>query len=156
MTKLRSLSLTLRRIYEVNGVLVASPRSLTETYGPAIFLIPIWNQYEGAGAGLVRTTNSVACWHHSLQSLFMSQYPTIWTFLYGILSDCQLHKTAFVQASAGTVNQGKKTYRDLKARMVRVVNAAERGEAGGGKCTGAQAIAWGPGNIWGARLAEKL
>jgi hypothetical protein len=30
-----------------------------ENYGPAIFPIAVWNQYESAGDGIARTTNSV-------------------------------------------------------------------------------------------------
>ena len=92
-----------------------------DNYGSAIFPIPVWNQYQSAGDGIARTTNSVEVWHHSLQSLFMCQHPTLWTFITGVLHDCQLNKAAYLQTAAGNVHIGKKKYRDLKARVATAV-----------------------------------
>jgi hypothetical protein len=90
-----------------------------ENYAPAIFPIHIWNQFDSAGEGIARTTNSVEGWHHSLQALFMCKHPTVWSFLAGIQRDSQLNKAAYLQASTGIVHIGKKRYRDLKARVMR-------------------------------------
>ena len=92
-----------------------------ENYAPAIFPIPTWNQHGAAGDGVARTTNSVEGWHHSLQALFMCQHPTMWTFLAGMERDTQLTKAAYLQAATGEVHLGKKTYRDLRARVQRAV-----------------------------------
>lgn len=94
-----------------------------EHYAAAIFPPPLWNQYESAGEGIARTTNSVEGWHHSLQSLFMCHHPTVWTFLEGIYRDCHMSKAAYLQATTGVVNASKKTYRDLKTRVGRTVAA---------------------------------
>jgi hypothetical protein len=99
-----------------------------DNYGPAIFPIPTWNQFDVAGEGIARTTNSVEGWHHSLQALFMCQHPTMWTFLAGIQRDCQLSKASYLQATTGVVHVGKKTYRDLKARVQRAVGAYGRSD----------------------------
>ena len=94
-----------------------------ENYGSAIFPIPVWNQYDSAGESIARTTNSVEGWHHSLQSLFMCQHPSMWTFLAGIERDCNLSKAAYLQSTTGVVNVGRKKYRDLKNRVQRAVAA---------------------------------
>jgi len=94
-----------------------------DNYGPAIFPIPLWNKFDSAGEGIARTTNSVEGWHHSLQALFMCQYPTMWTFLTGLERDSQMSKAAYLQAATGHQNVGKKRYRDLKARVARAVAA---------------------------------
>jgi hypothetical protein len=94
-----------------------------EHYGPSIFPIKFWNHFEAAGEGIARTTNSVEGWHHSLQSLFMCQHPTMWTFLDGIQRDSQLNKAAYLQCTSGVVHVGRKKYRDLKARVERTVAA---------------------------------
>jgi len=94
----------------------------TINYGPAIFPVPMWNQHESAGEGVARTTNSVEGWHHSLQSIFMCQHPTLWTFLAGINQDCQLSKAAYLQSTTGVRQLGKKKYRDLKERVTRAVS----------------------------------
>lgn len=99
----------------------------TATYGPAIFPVPLWNQHESAGEGVARTTNSVEGWHHSLQSIFMCQHPTLWTFIDGIHKDCQLSKAAYLQSTTGVRQQGKKKYRDLRERVSRAV--AEYGQS---------------------------
>ena len=92
-----------------------------DNYGTAIFPIPLWNQYESAGDGIARTTNSVEGWHFSLQCLFMCQHPTMWTFLTGLQRDCQVAKAGLLQAASGSQNIGKKKFRDLKDRVARAV-----------------------------------
>ena len=94
-----------------------------ENYSAAVFPLPLWNQFESAGEGIARTTNSVEGWHHSLQAIFMCQHPTMWTFLSGIHRECSMSKAAYLQATTGAVHVGKKTYRDLKARVMRAVAA---------------------------------
>ena len=92
-------------------------------YAPPVFPIAVWNQYESAGDGIARTTNTVEGWHHSLQSLFMCQHPTMWTFLAGLERDCSLNKAAYLQATTGLVQVGRKRYRDLKDKVSRAVAA---------------------------------
>jgi len=92
-----------------------------DNYGPAIFPIPVWNPFNSAGDGIARTTNTVECWHYSLQSLFMCQHPTVWTFFAGIARDCSLYKAAYLESTTGVVTVGKKQYRDLIERVTRAV-----------------------------------
>ena len=90
-------------------------------YADAIFPIPLWNQYQWAGEGIARTTNTVEGWHHGLQSLFMCKHPMMWIFLAGIQRDCSLNKAAYLQSTSGVVHQGKKKYRETKSRVARAV-----------------------------------
>jgi hypothetical protein len=92
-----------------------------DRYAAAIFPAEVWNKYEMASEGVARTTNAVEGWHYSLQSLFMCHHPTLWTFLAGLERDCHMSVAAYLQASAGAINVGRKTYRDLKQRVMRVV-----------------------------------
>jgi hypothetical protein len=92
-------------------------------YGPAIFPIARWNQYESALDGIARTTNSVEGWHYSLQSLFLCQHPTMWTFLQGLERDSSLNKAAYLQTTTGVAHPVKKRYRDLKDKATRAVMA---------------------------------
>lgn len=90
-------------------------------YGNPIFAIEVWNQFGAAGDGIARTTNSVEGWHYSLQSLFMSHHPNLWTFLTGLERDCHLSRAAYLQSVTGQVAVGRKKYRDLKERVARTV-----------------------------------
>ena len=99
-----------------------------ENYGQAIFPVPLWNQYNSAGEGIARTTNSVEGWHHSLQSLFMCQHPNMWTFLDGLRRDCEINKAAYLQHATGAQHLGRKKYRDLKYRVTRAVERYDRAD----------------------------
>jgi hypothetical protein len=90
-------------------------------HAAAVFPIPVWNQFNAAGEGIARTTNSVEGWHYSLQSIFMSHHPTLWTFFTGLERDCHLNHAAYLQAVAGQVHVSRKKYRDLKERVARTV-----------------------------------
>jgi hypothetical protein len=93
----------------------------TNNYAAAIFPIATWNQYDSAGEGIARTTNSCEGWHFSLQSLLMCHHPTMWRFLAGIERDCSMSKASYLQAATGAVNVTKKKYRTLKERVRRAV-----------------------------------
>jgi hypothetical protein len=99
-----------------------------EHYNPPIFPVAVWNKFDAAGDGIARTTNSVEGWHYSLQSLFMCQHPTMWTFLAGIQRDSQLHVTNLLQSASGMQHVGKKKYRDLKERVARTVASYGQGD----------------------------
>ena len=45
------------------------------------FSIEMWNQYDAAGEGVARTTNSVEGWHYGLQAYFSGSTPNIWLSL---------------------------------------------------------------------------
>lgn len=98
-------------------------RGRGDNYAPPVFPINIWNQFQSAGGGIARTTNSVEGWHHSLQSIFLCQHPTLWSFLTGLERDSNLSKAAYLQSATGTNHLGRKKYRDLKDRVSRVVAA---------------------------------
>ena len=44
----------------------------------APFPIELWNQFEAAGEGVARTTNSVKGWHYGLQACFTGTQPNVW------------------------------------------------------------------------------
>lgn len=94
-----------------------------ENYAPAVFPIQLWNQYDTAGQGIARTTNSVEGWHYGIQSLFMCQHPTLWIFLDGLMKDCQKQRTTYLQSVAGVQQEEKKQYRNLMERVKRVVQS---------------------------------
>jgi len=79
-------------------------------YGPAIFPIPLWNQYAAAGDGIARTTNIVEGWHYGMQSLFMCNHPNLWLLLEGLQKDCQKQKAAFLQGVTGVQEVSVKRY----------------------------------------------
>jgi len=54
-------------------------RGRGNNYGPALYPIDTWNQFEAAGEGIARTTNIVEGWHNALQALFMCSHPTLWS-----------------------------------------------------------------------------
>jgi hypothetical protein len=105
----------------VRGRRLAGRPGPVARFGQPIFAIASWNHYDAALEGIARTNNSVEGWHHSLQSIFMGHHPSMWSFLTGLQRDSQLNKASYLGASAGSVNVGKKIYRDLKARVQRVV-----------------------------------
>ena len=45
------------------------------------FPIEMWNQYDAAGEGVARKTNSVEGWHYGLQAYFSGSTPNIWLLL---------------------------------------------------------------------------
>jgi hypothetical protein len=96
-------------------------RGRGNNYGSATFPIPIWNQYDGAGDGIARTTNIVEGWHHGIQSLFMCSHPSMWLLVEGLEKDCQKQKAAFMQGATGMQEIGVKKYRDLVGRVRRTV-----------------------------------
>jgi hypothetical protein len=96
-------------------------RGRGHNYGPAMFPIPMWNQYESAGDGIARTTNIVEGWHHGIQSLFMCTHPSLWLMIEGLEKDSQKQKAAFMQATTGAQEIGVKKYRDLVERVRRAV-----------------------------------
>jgi hypothetical protein len=99
-----------------------------DNYAPAVFPVESWNHFDAAGEGIARTTNSIEGWHHSLQSLLLSQHPNMWTFLDGIKKDSCLSKAAYLQSATGTVHLGKKKYRDLKERVAQAVARYDRAD----------------------------
>lgn len=96
-------------------------RGRGDHYGPALFPVPLWNQFAAAGNGIARTTNLVEGWHCGLQSLLMCAHPHLWILVDGLYKDSQKNVVRYLQATAGAVELGRKSYRDLIARVQRVV-----------------------------------
>jgi hypothetical protein len=96
-------------------------RGRGNNYGPALFPIPTWNQFEAAGDGIPRTTNIVEGWHNALQALFMCSHPSLWSCLDGLQQDCHKQTAAYLQGATGVQQQPTKRYRTLVTRVAAAV-----------------------------------
>lgn len=97
-----------------------------ELFGPSLYSISTWNKRTDAASGLARTNNICEGWHHGLQSLFSCQHPTMWTFMDGILKDCNSNKSTLLQAVAGAQQTKKRRYRELQKRVERALRTYTR------------------------------
>ena len=60
-----------------------------------LFPPALWNHYDNAAAGLIRTTNAVEGWHNGVTSLFQGSHPSIHTFLEITQLDSQTRSSIF-------------------------------------------------------------
>ena len=65
--KMDELAIYFKSIYIENPIVNKKPP----------FPIEMWNQYDAAGEGVDRTTNSVESWHYGLQAYFSGSTPNI-------------------------------------------------------------------------------
>lgn len=96
-------------------------RGRGENYAEPLFSISTWNQRENAADGMARTNNSVEGWHYGLQALFQCTHPTLWKFLSGLMNDCALQKTYFLQGVSGVEQPAVRRYRVLSERVTRTI-----------------------------------
>ena len=87
-----------------------------------MFPIDVWNQSQETSAGLVRTTNAVEGWHLGVTALFQGSHPPITTFLQKTKLDACNQKFNFLKAATGTLNRGRKKYREIDEKFTRLVN----------------------------------
>ena len=59
--------------------------------GPARYPPPVWNHFSAPRNNIPRTTNAVEGFHNGLNSLFLSQHPSIWKLMDGLKKDISLH-----------------------------------------------------------------
>ena len=78
------------------------------------FPIGIWNQYDAAGEGVARTTNSVEGWHYGLQAYFSGSTPNIWLLLRNLEKDSKMQKFKYVQETAGLLCSKRLRYEKIK------------------------------------------
>ena len=72
--------------------------------------IEMWNQYDAAGEGVVRTTNSVEGWHYGLQAYFSGSTPNIWLLLRNLEKDSKSQKFKYVQETAALLCSKRPRY----------------------------------------------
>ena len=59
----------------------------------------MWNQYDAAGEGVARTTNSVEGWHYGLQAYLSDlsgSTPNIWFLLRNLEKDSKMQKFKYI------------------------------------------------------------
>ena len=78
------------------------------------FPIEIWNQYDAAGEGVARTTNSVEGWHYGLQAYFSGSSPNIWLLLRNLEKDSKMQKLKYVQETAGLLCSKRPRYEKIE------------------------------------------
>jgi hypothetical protein len=100
-----------------------------DRYRQALFPPAIWNQRDAAIEGIARTTNITEGWHHSLQSLFLCDHPTLWLFFDGLSKDIAMQKAAFLQSISGTQRPTKKVYAQLRLRVQRFIERYGQSDA---------------------------
>ena len=80
------------------------------------FPIELWNQYDAAGEGVTRTTNSVEGWHYGLQAYFSASTPNIWLLSRNLEKDSKMQKFKYVQETAGLLCSKRPRYEKIKNR----------------------------------------
>ena len=74
------------------------------------FPIEMWNQYDAAGEGVARTTNTAEGWHYGLQAYFSGSTPNIWLLLRNLEKDSKMQKFKYVQETAGLLCSKRPRY----------------------------------------------
>ena len=89
------------------------------------FPIEMWNQYDAAGEGVARTTNSVKGWHYGLQAYFSGSTPNIWLLLRNLEKDSKMQKFKYVQETAGLLCSKRPRYEKIKKQMQNIRSTYE-------------------------------
>ena len=89
------------------------------------FPIEIWNQYDAAGEGVARTTNSVEGWHYGLQAYFSGSTPNIWLLLRNLENDSKMQKFKYVQETAGLLCSKRPRYEKITKQMQNIRSTYE-------------------------------
>ena len=64
-----------------------------------------------------RTTNAVEGYHNGLNTLFLSQHPTVWKLLDGLGKDISLHLKTLADARVANNPPARQKYRILAERL---------------------------------------
>ena len=83
----------------------------------APFPIELWNQFEAAGEGVARTTNSVEGWHYGLQAYFTGSQPNVWLLLRNLEKDSKMQNFKYLQETTGVVCSKRPRYEKIKKQM---------------------------------------
>ena len=59
--------------------------------GPPRYPPSVWNHFSAPRNNIPRTTNAVEGYHNGLNSLFLSQHPSVWKLMDGLNKDISLH-----------------------------------------------------------------
>ena len=78
---------------------------------------PDANQFEAAGEGVARTTNSVEGWHYGLQAYFTGSQPNVWLLLRNLEKDSKMQKFEYLQETTGIVCSKRPRYEKIKKQM---------------------------------------
>ena len=87
------------------------------------FPIEIWNQYDAAGEGVARTTNSVEGWHFGLQAYFSDSTPNTWLLLRNLEKDSKKQKFKYVQETAGLLGSKRPRYEKIKKKQMQNIRS---------------------------------
>ena len=74
----------------------------------------LWNQFEAAGEGVARKTNSVEGWHYGLQASFTGSQPNVWLLLRNLEKDSKMQKFKYLQETTGIVCSKRLRYEKTK------------------------------------------
>ena len=87
-----------------------------------LFRISVWNCLQHTADGLPRTNNSIEGFHRGFSSAISCHHPTIWKFIDALKREQNLNEVKIEQYLAGVQPpQPRRRYRDLSARLLRVV-----------------------------------
>ena len=77
----------------------------------------MWNQYDAAGEGVARTTNSLEGWHYGLQASFSGSTPNIWLLVRNLEKDSKMQKFEYIQEIAGLLCSKRPRYEKIKNQI---------------------------------------
>ena len=93
--------------------------------GPARYPPQIWNHFEDPADNVPRTTNAVEGYHNGLNSLFLSQHPSMWKLLEGLNKDMALQKKVYADNLAANNPPSRPKYQNLAERLSAKINTYE-------------------------------
>ena len=82
-------------------------------------------QYDAAGEGVARTTNSVEGWHYGLQAYFSGSTSNIWLLLRNLEKHSKMQKFKYVQETAGLLCSKRPRYENIKKQMQNIRSTYE-------------------------------
>ena len=85
--------------------------------GPARYLPQMWNHFEDPANNVPRTTNAVEGYHNGLNSLFLSQHPSMWKLLDGLIKDIALQQKVNADNMAANNPPARQKYKVLSERL---------------------------------------
>ena len=88
---------------------------------PPRFKVELWNHFDDAVELAPKTTNCCEGFHNSLQSLFLSPHPTVWTLLSGLKRDIAVHRLTAANALGGNAERPRVKYQKLAQRLASTV-----------------------------------
>ena len=90
--------------------------------GPARYPPQVWNHFQDPANNVPRTTNAVEGYHNGLNSLFLSQHPSMWKLLDGLIKDISLQHKVYADNLAANNPPARQKYKILSQRLAAKVN----------------------------------